>query len=106
MVDVGDPNVIGLGFTNAPGQKATLFVVPQNGAKQTRAIKSRRIVEAKPIAAADAKILVPELIRMKEFYGDDVKSHIDKCPSVISIPRTAIRRIEATELTKSRYTFV
>jgi hypothetical protein len=106
MVDVGDASVIRLGFPKAPGHKATLSVVPQSGAKQTLAIKGRGAVEAKPIAAAGGKILVPELIRMKEFYGDDVKSHIDKCPSVISIPRTAIRSIAATELTPSRYTFV
>jgi hypothetical protein len=106
MVDVGDTNVIRLGFPKAPGHKATLSVVPQTGTKQTLAIKGRGLVEAKPIAAADTKILVPELIRMKEFYGEDVKSHIDKCPSVITIPRTAIRSIAATELTQARYTFV
>ena len=106
MVDVGDPNVIRLGFPKAPGHKATLVVLPQSGTKQTHTIKGRGLVEAKPVAATDAKLVVPELIRMKEFYGEDVKSHIDKCPSVISIPRTAIRSIEATELTKARYTFV
>jgi hypothetical protein len=106
MVDVGDTSVIRLGFPKAPGHKATLSVVPQNGAKRTLSIKGHGVVDAKPIAAADAKILVPELIRMKEFYGDDVKSHIDQCPGVISIPRTAIRSIAATELTPSRYTFV
>jgi hypothetical protein len=106
MVDVGDPNVIRLGFPKAPGHKATLSVVPQSGVKQVHSIKGRGLVEAKPIASADSKLVVPELIRMKEFYGDDVKSRIDECPSVISIPRTVIRNIEATELTKARYTFV
>src|SRR5207244_3060363 len=75
MVDLGNPDVIRLGFPKAPGHKATLSVVPQTGTKQVLAIKGRGVVEAKPIASADTKILVPELIRMKEFYGSDVKSH-------------------------------
>ena len=106
MVDVSNPDVVRLGFPKAPGHKATLSVLPQTGAKQIHAIKGRGAVEAKPIAAVDSKILVPELIRVKEFYGDDIKSRIDTCPSVISIPRNAIRSIKATELTSSRYTFV
>jgi len=106
MVDLGNPEVIRLGFPKAAGHKATLSIVPQNGIKQVHAIKGRGVVDAKPIAAADTKILVPELIRMKEFYGNDVKSHVDKCPGIISIPRNAIRSVKATELTASRYTFV
>jgi len=106
MVDLGNPDIIRLGFPKAPGHKATLSVVPQNGVKQVLEIKGSGAIEAKAIASADTKILVPELIRMKEFYGNDVKSHVDRCPAVISIPRNAIRSVTATELTASRYTFV
>ena len=106
MVDLGNPDIIRLGFPKAAGHKATLSVVPQNGTKQVLTIKGRGVVEAKAIASEDAKILDPELIRMKEFYSNDVKSHVDNCPSVISIPRNAIRNVSAAELTSARYTFV
>jgi hypothetical protein len=106
MVDLGDPEIIRLGFPKAAGHKATLSVVPQNGVKQVLTFKGRGIVDAKPIASADSRILVPELIRMKEFYGNDLKSHVDNCPSVISIPRNTVRAVNATELTSARYTFV
>ena len=106
MVDLGNPDVVRLGFPKAPGHKAMLSVIPQGGARQVLSIKGRGVVDAKPIATANTKILVPELIRMKEFYGDNVKSHVDLCPSTISIPRNTIRNITATELTASRYTFV
>src|SRR5262245_6317056 len=105
MVDVGDPALIRLGFPKAAGHKATLSVVPQTGAKQILSLKGHGAVEAKPIAS-EAKLLVPELVRMKEFYGEEVKSHVDKCPGTISIPRNAIRSVTATELTSARYTFV
>lgn len=106
MVDLGNPEIIRLGFPKAPGHRATLSVVPQSGTKQVLSIKGNGAVEAKGIVSSDAKIVVPELIRMKEFYGNDVKSHVDKCPGVISIPRNAIRGVTTTELTPSRYTFV
>jgi hypothetical protein len=106
MVDLGNPDVIRLGFPKAAGHKATLSITGQNGSKRSVTIKGRGVVQAKAIASAEEKILVPELIRMKEFYGDNVKSRVDDCPGVISIPRNTIRTVKATELTASRYTFV
>src|SRR2546426_11292634 len=106
LLDLGNPHLIRLGFPKAPGHKATLSVVPQNGTRRTIAIKGNGTVEAGGVASADPKIFVPELVRMKEFYGEGVKSHVDKCPSVISIPSKAIRSITTTEVTKARYTFV
>jgi hypothetical protein len=106
MVDLGNPDIIRLGFPKAPGHRATLSVVPQNGTRQVLSIKGNGAVETRGKVSTDAKIVVPELIRMKEFYGNDVKSHVDKCPGVISIPRSAIRGVTATELTAARYTFV
>src|SRR5262249_27605450 len=106
MVDLGDPDVIRLGFPKAPGHKATLSVAQENGTKRVIAIKGQGAIEAKPIAPPNAKIVVPELIRLKECYGGDVKSHVDRCPGMIWIPRNAIRSVTTTELTASRYTFV
>jgi len=106
MVDLGNPEVIRLGFPKAPGHKATLSIGPHNGQKKTLTMKGRSVIEAKPIASADTKILVPELVRMKEFYGDAVKGQVDKCPGVMSIPRNAIHSVKTTELTAARYTFV
>jgi hypothetical protein len=106
MVDLGNPEVIRLGFPKAPGHKATLSVVPEVGEKKVLAIKGKGVIDANGIGFADPKIFAPELIRMKEFYGNDVKSHIDQCPGLISIPRNAIRSITTSEVTPARYTFV
>src|SRR5262249_24116920 len=106
MVDLGNPDLIRIGFPKAPGNKPTLSVVPQSGARRTVAIKGNGSVEVHGIASNDPKIFIPEIVRMKEFYGDAVKSHVDRCPSVISIPRTAIPSVTTTEVSPSRYTFV
>src|SRR5437763_955974 len=105
MVDLGNPDLIRIGFPKAPGHKATLSILPQNGARRTIAIKGNGSVEAHGIASADPKIFIPEIVRMKEFYGDGVRSHVDKCPSVISIPSAAIKPVTTTEVSPSRYTF-
>src|SRR5205823_8493036 len=99
-------DLIRIGFPKAPGHKATLSIVPQTGAKRVIAIKGNGAVEAPLVASSDPKIFVPEIVRMKEFYGDAVKSHVDKCPSVISIPKTAIHSVTTSEVSPSRYTFV
>jgi hypothetical protein len=105
MVDLGDPEVIRLGFPKAPGHKATLSVVPQAGEKRVMVIKGKGVIEAAGSASGDPKIVAPELIRMKEIYGNDVKSHIDRCPGLISIPRNTIRSITTSEVSPVRYTF-
>jgi hypothetical protein len=106
MVDLSNRDLIRIGFPKAPGHKATLSILPQSGARRTIAIKGNGSVEAPGIASAEPKIFIPEVVRMKEFYGDTVKSHVDKCPSVLSIPANAIRSLTTSEVSQSRYTFV
>jgi len=106
MFDFGDPDTLRLGFPNAPGHKATMSVVPQSGSKRTLAIKGHCILDATGIASTNPRINVPELVRMTEFYGKSVKSHVDQCPSVISIPSAAIQSMSTTEVSPVRYTFV
>src|SRR5689334_21881382 len=98
MLDLGNPDVVRLGFPKAPGHKATLSIVPQNGTRRTMAIKGNGSVEAIGTPSTDPHIFVPELVRMKEFYGPSVKSHVDQCPSVITIPTEAITSVTTSEV--------
>jgi len=106
MLDLGNPEVLRMGFPKAPGHKATLSIVPQNGTKRSLTIKGNGTVDAPLVTSAEPRIFVPELVRMKEFYGGGVKSHVDQCPSVITIPSKAIRSVTTSEVSKARYTFV
>jgi hypothetical protein len=106
MVDLGNPDFVRLGFPKAPGHKATLSIVPQTGTKRTLAIKGNGSVEPGRIATVDPRIFVPELVRMKEFYGTGVKSHVDQCPTVITIPSAAIQSMTTAEVSPMRYTFL
>ncbi len=106
MVDFGNPEFVRLGFPKAPGHKATLSVVPQSGTKRTLAIKGNGSVEPGAIASVDPRIFVPELVRMKEFYGASVKSRVDQCPTVITIPSAAIQSMTTAEVSPMRYTFL
>jgi len=105
MVDLGNPDFVRLGFPKAPGHKATLSIVPQSGNQRTLSIKGNGSVET-TVASNDPHIFVPELVRMKEFYGSSVKSHVDQCPSVITIPTEAITSVTTAEVSPTRYTFL
>jgi hypothetical protein len=106
MVDLGNPDFVRLGFPKAPGHKATLSIVPQSGTQRTLSIKGNGSVEPSGIVSSDPHIFVPELVRMKEFYGSAVKSHVDQCPSVITIPTEAITSLTTSEVSPTRYTFL
>ena len=106
MMSTSDPAVVKLGFPKAPGHKATLEVVPQSGSRRVMNIKGNGTVEAKGLALLEPKIKVPELVSMKEFYGNTYTSKIDECPMVISIPRGAIQSISTVNVSDDRYTFV
>ncbi len=69
LLDLGNPDLIRIGFPKAGPHKGKLTIVPQTGAKRTHAVTGKGTVEAAGIAATDPKIFVPELVRMKEFYG-------------------------------------
>jgi hypothetical protein len=106
MVDFGNPDFVRLGFPKAPGHKATLSIVPQNGVRRTLAVKGNGLVDPGAVASTNPHIFVPELVRMKEFYGPSVKSHVDQCPTVITIPSAAITSITTAEVSPTRYTFL
>src|SRR4029079_18480001 len=68
MVDLGNPDLIRLGFPKAPGHKGTLSYLPVHATRTVLPLKGQGTLEAKPIESPLSKIVVPELIRMKEFY--------------------------------------
>ena len=106
MFDFADPELLRLGFPKAPGHKATVSIVPRTGTQRTLTIKGKGSVDAAGLSGANPRISVPEIVRMKEFYSPSVKSHVDQCPSVLSIPSAAIQSVTTHEVSKARYTFV
>jgi hypothetical protein len=106
IVDFDDANFLKLGFPRAPGHKATLAILPRNGSLRTMTVKGHGSVNATNMARTQPKIFVPEIVRLKEFYGDAIKSKVDACPSVISIPYGAISSVSTDEVSAARYTFV
>jgi hypothetical protein len=108
IFDMDDKKALKLAFPKAPGHKATLAIVPANGSSRTMTIKGHGSLEAKDLLAssADPRIFVPELVRMKEFYGASIKSRANAAPSVITIPYASIRSVTTSEVSSDRITFV
>jgi hypothetical protein len=107
IVDMEDSKALRLAFPKAPGHKATLAIVPENGPRRTMTIKGHGLLEAKNVTGSgDPRIFVPELVRMKEFYGNAIKSKASEAPSIITIPYSAIRSVTTSEVSSDRITFV
>ena len=106
MVSFEDPKVLRLGMPKAPGHKATLSLVPQTGSQRLLNLKGNYAVETAAKTSAKPEYKIPELIRMQELYGSNIRSRVNECPTVISIPYAAIKSITAQDLSQDRYTFV
>jgi len=105
MVSFED-SVLRIGFPKAPGHKATLKVVPVNGATRTISLKGHGLIENKGVAAGKPAISLREAVQMSEIYGDDIKARLEKCPTIIEIPYSAIKSVSTAKVTPDRYTFV
>jgi hypothetical protein len=106
MVSFEDAQVLRIGFPKAMGHKATLSIQPVNGARRIVNIKGNGKLEFTTWSNSEPRIHVPELVRMKEFYGESIRSRIETCPSVLSIPYSAILSVTTHEVSKDRWTFV
>lgn len=106
LVSFEDPRALRLGFPKAHAHKASLALVPQNGSQRTLNLKGAYAVESAAAGTGKPNYKIPELIRMQELYGDGIRSRVNECPVVISIPYAAIQSIAAVETSPTRYTFV
>jgi hypothetical protein len=101
-----DSQVLRLGFPKASGHKATLDIAPLTGKHQNLIMRGNNIIETADSSSNKPKFVIPEVIRMQELYGDGIRSRVNECPVVLSIPYAAIRNITATDLSPSKYKFV
>jgi hypothetical protein len=101
-----DPTALRLGFPKAAGHKATFSLVPLSGTSRVMNLKGTYKVGIRSTITARPDYKIPEMIRMQEFYGNKIRSTVEECPTLISIPYAAIRSITTAEVSSSRYTFV
>jgi hypothetical protein len=106
IVSFEDPEMLRLGLPKAHAHKATLELVPRQGSPRLTNLKGIYSVQTATTAYRKPDYTIPELIKMQELYGNNVRSRITDCPTVISIPYAAIRSITAASTSPTRYTFV
>jgi hypothetical protein len=106
MASFEDDRMLRLGFPKAPGHKASLTASALNAGTRQLTLKGAGRIEAVTSSSGTRDFRIPELIRMQELYGSGIRSRVEECPIVLSIPYGAIRSITATELSPDRYTFV
>src|SRR6185503_4473155 len=74
--------------------------------QRSLSLKGRYAVETAAQTSAKPEYKIPELVRMQELYGAGIRSRVEECPTVISIPYGAIKSITAQDVSPERWTFV
>jgi len=92
---------------DAPGHKATVTFVMNDGKRIVIPFKGHSTIKAVSDPEGSTPVVkAPELVRMKELYGDGFTPLIDRVADRIEIPWSGIRSVKTDKVTNSRYTFV
>ncbi len=105
MLSLNDPDYLRIGLPKAPHHRATLSVVPKADDRYAVAISGNGELEGIRAAGGNPDLYLRIVVHVRELYKDAI-SLIDRSPSMISIPWTAIKSVETHSLSKERWTFV
>jgi hypothetical protein len=106
MLQMENPENLRIGLPDAPGHDAKITLVMQDGQKRELPFKGHGAIRVTHPSGSQPVINIPEVVRMKEFYGSGIKPLLDKSPKTISIPWSGIRRVATEQVSDARYTFV
>ena len=105
MLSLNDPDYLRIGLPEAPHHRATLSVVPKADDRYAVAIRGNGELAGIRAAGGNPDLYLRDVVHVRELYKDAI-SLIDRSPSMISIPWTAIKSVETHSLSKERWTFV
>jgi len=106
MLQLEDPEALRIALPDAPGHKATITLVMHDGATRVLPFKGRGAIDVVEPGRTAPEVRVPELVRVKELYGEGARPFLNRAKNVISIPWSAIRKVSTNEVSASRYTFI
>jgi hypothetical protein len=106
MLQLQDADSLRITLPDAPGHKATITFVGHDGSKRILAFSGRGAIDVADARSTTPTVNVPELVRMKELYGEAVKPILKAASKTISIPWSGIGVISTEKVSDVRYTFV
>lgn len=90
----------------ADGHKATITFVMNDGSRQVIPFKGLSSIRNLQAETSQAVVQVPELVRLKELFGDGAKARVDNVPNKVFISWSSIQSMTTEEVSPYRYTFV
>ncbi len=107
ILQLAQKDALHIVLPDAPRHKATVTFVMNDGKRHMIQFKGHSTIKAVSDSEGSAAVVkVPELVRMKELYGDGFTPLIDDVADHIEIPWSGIRSVKTEKVTDSRYTFV
>jgi hypothetical protein len=106
MLSFADPEYLTIALPEAPHHQATLAVTPNGGESISQRLRGHGVlVGATPTISTKPNLRVPALVDVQELYPG-ARPKLDKSPTIISIPWSAVAGIAAETLSEDRWTFV
>ena len=107
ILQLAQKDALHIVLPDAPGHRATVTFVMNDGKRHVIPFKGHSTIKAaSDPEGSTAVVKVPELVRMKELYGDGFTPLIDRVADHIDIAWSGIRTVKTEKVTDSRYTFV
>jgi hypothetical protein len=106
MLQLEDRENLRIALPDAPRHHATITLIMHDGKKRVLPFKGHGALQVADPSNAVPVVKVPEVVRMKEFYGSKITPLLDRSPNMISIPWAGIRRVATEKVSDGRYTFV
>ena len=105
MLSLSDPQYLRIALPKAPHHAATFVVTPSGGQPTETRIEGNGSIEGIAAGGIKPDIRLPEVVQMSELYRDAV-AKLDKSPTIISIPWSAVRSMSTNVVSEDRWTFV
>jgi len=106
MLQLQQENGLQIILPDAEAHHATITFVMKDGTRKSIPFKGHGTIATTRSGNAPAVIKVPELIRMRELFGDGVKPLVERAPNKVSIPWSSIQSVTTEEVSPYRYPFV
>jgi hypothetical protein len=91
---------------DAERHHATITFVMNDGARKTLPFKGHSSIKGMQAETSRAIVNAPELIRLKELFGNGVTPLVDRAPNNVSIAWSSIQSVTTETVSPYRYTFV
>ncbi|HXC62155.1 MAG TPA: hypothetical protein VNV63_05735, partial [Nitrospiria bacterium] len=105
MLQLEQKDGLHITLPDAPGHNANITFVMRDGQRRVVPFKGHNVINGSNSESSPV-VKVPELIGLKELFGNGITPKLDHAPNSVSIPWSSVRTVSTDKVSNVRYTFV